>query len=710
MASPEGVSVQTVKLKILYTFDQDSKDNHLARWPHSLDVNTCFIDNASQIGVVDLRTCLEAIINASPELTSRVDQDYAVYAYDYSEEDTPLVGQGMLSKTLAMQDEVVEQDNEAMITGKISKGMMGLLSKNAQLTLEVKLRFKPVTITPGQRMRSGSISSNDGRPAWLQNDNNLSQNQPDSVSPMDTTGLQTMQRMLSEGGPPRERTGSMAPDSSVHSRPGSRAGTPSAQTYTQPQRQPMDAYSRPESRAGMHQPTHARRDSFNSGYYSAEENMDDGPARKRAKTSKVDWPTKSNFNIERQPESLRVAASIAQSVRIHRPIAMNPVQMLQAGNLGEEPVRPPTPIPAAKGGKPRGRPRKIAPSNLAPPPSQNPMPSLNIPLQSDAMDTAVSSPEDLRPRSASTTPANIPSSPPIILEQPGPLITSPALPPMPIMNHHDSGFMSGNFEDYFDESNMLQFDDFLMHKPQTQQPDPDFNLNDVKMGTQKYAPVFDEGNDGEPAQQSQPPPPIPASKVPIPPPPPPRPMSRAQSFTPAARPGMSSPKLAPAPIPRARQIMEEQRAKGLLPQLPASEPGGRNLQRSHTWAPDHSDALMSEAPDGDEQKPRSKKKVGKEQTRARLENAIAAGEMPPYCDNCGSIETPAWRRGYAKLFTCAWADVETSLGHGGVVFKEEISHNSDGSIKEFRGYKTDKIPGDEHEGWKQICLCNRKYH
>ena len=706
MASPEGVSVQTVKLKVLYTFDTESKDNHLARWPQSLEVNTCFIDNAAQIGVIDLRTCLEAVITASPELTSRADQDYAVYAYDYSEEDTPLVGQGMLSKTLAMQDETLEQDSEAMITGKITKALMGLLSKYAQPTLEVKLRFKPIAVGPGQRPRSGSVSSQDGRPPWLQNDNGL-QNQIRPSSPMDTSGLESMQRMLRGGGLSRERNASIAPDAYNHSRPGSRAGTPThVQSYGQPQRQPADIYSRPDSRNGIRQPAHGRRDSFNSGYYSGEDAFDDEPAKKRAKTSKVDWPTKSSFNIERQHDSLRMAASGAQSVRIHRPVPLNPAAMLQNGQLGEEPVRPPTPIPAKKTGKPRGRPRKTAPSNLAPPPPPpvNHTSPTNLPPPSDALDTAVSSPEDGRAGSASTTPANIPSSPPIIFEHPGPLITSPALPPM---MHHDSGFMSGNLEDLFDDNNLLRFEDFILEKPQDQQADVDNNQTSFQADNH-FAPVLDESHEMEP-----PPLPMPhpsqSQKVVIPPPPP-RPMSRSQSFTPAARVGMSSPKLAPAPIPRARQIMEEQRAKGLLPQLPQSEPERRSLQRSNTWAPD-SDALMSEAVEGeDSQKPKSKKKVGKEQTKARLENAIAAGEIPPYCDNCGAIETPAWRRGWVKVFDgVSWSDVETSLSFGGVVFKEIIDRDPDGSINSFRGYKTDKIPDDESQGWKQICLCNREY-
>ncbi len=132
----------------------------------------------------------------------------------------------------------------------------------------------------------------------------------------------------------------------------------------------------------------------------------------------------------------------------------------------------------------------------------------------------------------------------------------------------------------------------------------------------KYEPVFEEGNEVEGPH----PEPAPSqAKDFLLPAPPPRPMSRAQSYTPALRAGMSSPKLAPAPIPRARQIMDEQKARGLPSQLPQSEPN-RVLQRSNTWAPDMSDALMSEAPTlaGDDSRQKSKKKVGKEQTKARL--------------------------------------------------------------------------------------------
>ncbi|KAK5060141.1 hypothetical protein LTR84_010025 [Exophiala bonariae] len=687
----ESVSIRTIRLKVLYTFDVEQKDNHLARYPHPLEVQTAFIDETSQIGVVDLRSCLEAVITASPELTTNSDNDYTVYAYDYSEPDTPLVGQGMLSKTLAVHAQGPGSESDAMVTGRVTKNLMGLFSKNAQETLEVKLRFTPVNTFP-QRYRSGSVSSQDGsRPQWQ--NGMSSQLLPRSASPVDTSGLEAMQRMLA--GENMQAMGNTGP--------GSRPGTPvTNQNFNPTLRQPGSSHSRPASRSGIRQTSHARRESFNSGYYSGDENADDGPARKRAKTSKVDWPNKTNLNIERQPDSLRVAASTASSVRLHRPIAINPAAMaaMQQGQPIEEPVRPPTPVPAAKSGRPRGRPRKNAPSNLNQGSQiRDSSPMVDPVPQPQLLNVSITSPEDSRLRSVSSTPANIPSSPPVMPDPQQPAVTSPALPPM-MMPNHDSGFMSGALDDIFGDDGMLQFEDFMLEKNQQTIDQPQ-----SQQIADTLPPVFEDGNDmmdpiTEYQKPQMEPPPLPSNQ---------RSLARTQSYTPASRSSISSPKLAPAPIPRARQIMEEQqRTKSSLhSQVPKSDPAPRALQRAQTWAPD-SDALMSEAPTIEEARAKaaSKKKVGKEQTKARLENAIANGEMPPFCDNCGSIETPAWRRGYARVFHCPWDEVETSLDPGQCCFKEVLTHNADGSIKTFRGYKVEKLSGDDDDNWLAITLCN----
>jgi len=703
MASPcDGVSLRTVKLKVLYTFDAEQKDNHLARWPHSLEVQTAFVDEATQIGVIDLRTCLEAVTTASPELTNQLDGDFTVYAYDYSEPETPLVGQGMLSKALAVQESGVGTDTEAMVTGRITKNVMGLFSKNAQETLEVKLRLTPLNAFPHPRYRSGSVSSQNGVlgqwSAVSQSSNSsITPQCPGSASPMDTSGLEAMQRMLNEGGTARDRSGSFAaadnpPYPPIPSRVGSRSGTPTlAPAYNPPAKLAPNPMSRPSSRAGERQGSvHARRDSFNAGYFSGDENMEEGPVRKRAKITKVDWPSKSNLNIERQPESLRVVASTASSVRIYRPMAINPaITTAQPSGQAEE-VRPPTPIPNLKSGKPRGRPRKMASSHLIRDSrARDSSPAVDSIPPPELAHVSLSSPDESRARSVSSTPANLPSSPPMIPDHPP--ITSPALPPM--MGPHDSGFMSGSLDDLFGDDQMLQFEDFIVDKPGDDLGDQEF-----PPPASVPPPVFEEGKEVEEAIFVPPAPPLAPAPM--------RPLSRTRSFTPAPPISMSSPRLAPAPIPRARQILEEQKARTLA-QAASAPTTARSLPRSNTWAPE-SDALTSDAAAGDEARPKPKKRVGKEQTRARLENAIANGEMPPYCDNCGAIETPAWRRAYTKVFDCPWDEVETSLDHGACCYKEVMERNADGSIKTFKGYKVEKRPDDKPDEWVQVSLCNRK--
>jgi hypothetical protein len=51
-------------VKVLYTFDDANKTNCLARWPQLLDIQTAFLDEQTQIGVIELKTCIQAIVSA----------------------------------------------------------------------------------------------------------------------------------------------------------------------------------------------------------------------------------------------------------------------------------------------------------------------------------------------------------------------------------------------------------------------------------------------------------------------------------------------------------------------------------------------------------------------------------------------------------------------------------------------------------------------
>jgi len=126
-----GLMVRPMKLKVYYTFDAQHQHNHLAKWPHTLNVQTAQQSETVEIGVVDLQTCVEAITSASPELTSLNTNDYTVYAYDYTEDDAPLDSQGRLSNLLE-DDENFQKEQGKMVSGLVKKNKMAMLMGNGQ--------------------------------------------------------------------------------------------------------------------------------------------------------------------------------------------------------------------------------------------------------------------------------------------------------------------------------------------------------------------------------------------------------------------------------------------------------------------------------------------------------------------------------------------------------------------------------------------------
>ncbi|UNI18834.1 hypothetical protein JDV02_005079 [Purpureocillium takamizusanense] len=156
-----GLQVRSMSLKVHYTFDKDSRVNCLARHPHTLQVRTVPVDETASIGIVDLRACIHAIMDCSPELASP-DTDYSIYAVDYSEPNTPLVGQGMLSRAL---DSL--RGNGAppkMVIGRVTKNLLAMFSGGNKETLEVKLTLsasaKPVRHHAYEAMPSQDMGMN----------------------------------------------------------------------------------------------------------------------------------------------------------------------------------------------------------------------------------------------------------------------------------------------------------------------------------------------------------------------------------------------------------------------------------------------------------------------------------------------------------------------------------------------------------------------
>ena len=118
----------------------------MARWPHILQIQTLPVNERTTIGVVDLRTCLQAIAQCSPEIVNQQENDYTVYAVDYSEPDTPLVGQGMLSWGLEFASDHNSQrhQQQQLVTGRVTRSLLPVFSNGSRETLEVKMKLTAV--------------------------------------------------------------------------------------------------------------------------------------------------------------------------------------------------------------------------------------------------------------------------------------------------------------------------------------------------------------------------------------------------------------------------------------------------------------------------------------------------------------------------------------------------------------------------------------
>ena len=661
-----------------------------------------------------------------------------MYAYDYSEYETPLVGQGMLSWVLASASPTPEapaHQSKTMVTGRVCKNPLALFSKGAQETLEVKLRLVPVpTVKQNEylgsmqkyRETSNMMPQDLDAQSWT---NFVRQNpglmdgsrQPERVSsPMNQSGIERFHQFLSEGATPREFSSYHANESvrsvsPIHSFGGgpSRASTPGGsrtpmqhqQPPQQQQRQglPSSDMIRPSSSASMrdadyqNETSHHRRDSIQSGYGSGGEDAMEPQQRKRAKLYQANWPGKSDMNIERQPSSLRVAASTAASVRIHRPTPVNP--SIAAEQSQEEPIRPPTPI-SRPGEGPRRK--RLASSSLRESSTtNNSQTSYNSPYcNSDDVPTSdqtVHSPDDGRYQGLFEQSFSMPSSPPI-LDSRLASKSSPVLPPISLDT--DSGFMSGGVEDYMDDDATTPVED--RRRTVSRGITEENQSRSVRAPVQANSPASlispgpENGTDANLA--SDVPNEQPVQKEPVRPRP-----STSSGSRPSSRASTRPKPLAPAPISQT----EAQRP---MTGIPASDPVGPThppLQHAQSWAGPMSDFTIIEAEIPIPGSGRSRKAGAakrSKQIQSRLDDAIKAGQVPPYCENCGSIETPTWRRAWSKEVIGNEWDAKEMMKDSAMLFFESMERDAQDKMIKFKIYK--KTLGRDDNEWTQVLLCN----
>jgi hypothetical protein len=412
-------------VKVLYTFDDQNKTNCLARLPNALSIPVISLDDATHIGVIELKTCIQAIISASPEMIHKLEQDYTVYAYDYSEYETPLVGQGMLSRVLASASPTPNapaSQSGTMITGRVCKNILGIYANGLRDTLEVKLKLVPVPTRFQNEYEQTMNSYRSSSHTSLMNSNPFSmdpQQQQQGLSGQSNRGsadFDSLQNMLTPqfAGSPENFDDSI---SQQQSRPGS--ATPSVVSMHMTG-QNYDG-SRPASRASFR----ANQDqSFNQIQHQSIDTQDpfnddiageEGPARKRARLTQTNWQGKTSFGG--RVDSLRVAASTAASIRGFR-------SSIDNSAISQDMLpRVPTPRPSDKVRKSSVTlPSALRRASFTDNNSFTPM------SDDDAYSLAPSSPE-------------IPSSPPVSFAQDD-YIPPPSSPLPEFVMHTDSGFQS----------------------------------------------------------------------------------------------------------------------------------------------------------------------------------------------------------------------------------------------------------------------------
>ncbi|KAI1438209.1 hypothetical protein GGR50DRAFT_481305 [Xylaria sp. CBS 124048] len=830
--------IRPMGLKVHYTFDKDNQERCLARWPNILHIQTIPVDGQT-IGVVDLAICLQAVSQCSPELTGDEEKDYAVYAFDYSEPDTPLVGQGLLSRELS---QAYGPQAPKLITGRVTKNLLAIFGNGIKETLEVRLKLTVIS----KVIRHDSISrphSATARPmsnlpapssavletgewnSFVQSHPGLGQKQP--TQPMNLPTLapapvrpgnssfearnESPHHFLPLQPAPSSRPGSVDP--SCKERITQSFGQPLSLGPTtqspaveesgpgQPPTKPTkpQTQSRPNSRASSRPPTGRPRgrprkrplasEGNTSGYEDGTDG-DDAPtrAKKRATMTKVEQRSNA-ATFGTAPESLRVAASTAGSIRNFRPVAPAG-DASRRSHLQEEGPRAPTPIPGHLQGPSHSR--TVVQSTLG----QQRMSFQQVASFGNAayLDTNRSMSQDARspvdsaapsPFSDEPSPADISSSPPVprlaayrIQSSPAP--SSPVLPPMRVPSKQpDSGFMSGEIEDNRIEADSAK----IVAVPIAPAP-----------AVPKPKPRRSRAKKQEPKSQQTlhihtetpgPPELLPQTSIYNPP----RPLgSRKRSTTstpvatapPAAEPinttvpvmpetvetGVNEPQtqstehsqaifypqsdfdalqaaindypddqrflgpldmdvssfspdddtaqqtdiqpsgnlydgsMEPPTVPTpASELLNEPE----LPAVPASDPVLPQLPQSVPMS--GGPHPQTDAVDGMESR-MNKNYVKRQAIKQKLEEAVALGEMPSFCSNCGALQTPTWRKIWKQERRGVPTYHEYSEKPGHVTAINVLERDDDGKPTSYEVIKKSLGPTDDKTLWAETILCN----
>lgn len=768
-----------MRVKVLYTFDDQNKSNCLVRLPNAFNIPTVSVDENTQVGVIELKTCIQAIVSASPELVAKLGHDYTVYAFDFSEYETPLVGQGMLSWILASASSTPNapaHQSNTMVTGRVCKSILGIFSNGVKETLEVKLKLVPVPtclqseyVENMERYRSLSKVMPEGfdHGAWaefLKNNPAIGQltgkdsdllpqaNQRGSI-----VGVESIHQMLIRSGSSEDDRGNDGYSYRLggpYSAQGSRAAspTPSMRSCAALQQVTLESESRPGSRASVRseRPSRPRHLSFDSG--AVQDQNEEGRERKRVRVEKANWRGKSSFGTN--VNSLRVTASTAASIRVHQPVTTN--RSASIAESIEPPQRAPTPRPDNSSlALPRTRGRPSNTSLLRHESTGGGRTRYVSPYTENGpySDVAADSADDEQGGSVGETPVDFPSSPPIMPQDNTPSApSSPGLPTLPYPA--DSGFVSDNVldrEDDVDTAKEVGGTDVPTQAPVRKRAKQDRSghpwtavtpgpmdllpqtmpqrATNARPNRNVSTPTESTGR-SQTVQESAPLPSSPllasnsSSKFASTSQPPPlRPQPQKQPLIDPLLLALPPGEVLPHPLQTDtvnQPLTGPFTTASTAPRKRSTASKPKTLPRSQTWSGDGSQGFFSGAPIDSVPAPMQENEVGVPQPRSgsgtkrsrhikeTLQSALAAGQMPPYCHNCGEIETPTWRKAYTRIQMGSPKDYETSTEDSAVVGFEIVKPpEGEYAPPQYRIFKQ-SISSEERDTqtFQMLQLCN----
>ena len=94
------------------------------------------------------------------------------------------------------------------------------------------------------------------------------------------------------------------------------------------------------------------------------------------------------------------------------------------------------------------------------------------------------------------------------------------------------------------------------------------------------------------------------------------------------------------------------------------------------------------------------------QVQARLDKCIRDGQAPPFCENCGVIETPTWRRAWSKEIEGSEQEANELTKDPTVFFWQSLKRDDQDKVTKFKIYKKSLVDADND--FVQVLLCNRK--